>query len=112
MDRAIRSYKDIEIANFIATNYLSFIQEERTSTAQTLEGITVAITGKLTQFKNRDEFKQAIENAGGKVASSVSSKTNYLITNDTSSGSSKNLTAQKLGVEIISETDFIQKFLG
>ena len=112
MDRSIHSYKDIELANFIATNYLTFTQEEKTSTEQTLEGITVAITGKLIQFKNREAFKQAIEDAGGKVTSSVSSKTNYLITNDTSSGSSKNLTAQKLGVEIISEADFIQKFLG
>ena len=63
------------------------------------------------QFKNRDELKQAIITKGGKVAGSVSAKTDYLLTNDTTSGSSKNVAAQKLGVAIISEKDFIEKFL-
>ena len=78
---------------------------------ETLKGITIVITGKLTHFKNRSELQAAIEKAGGKVSSSVSKNTNYLINNDTTSGSSKNLTAKKLNVTIISEQDFIEKFL-
>ena len=51
-----------------------------------------------------------ISQAGGKVASSVSGKTNYLINNDITSNSSKNLTAKKLGVKIITEEDFEKIF--
>lgn len=72
---------------------------------------TVVITGKLALHKNRDELVHRIEEIGGKVASSVSSKTNYLINNDTNSTSSKNAAAKKHGVEIISEKDFVEKFL-
>lgn len=77
---------------------------------KSLDGITVVITGKLNQYKNRDALKEAIEAAGGKVAGSVSKNTNYLINNDATSSSSKNVTAQKLGVEIITESDFMKKF--
>lgn len=75
-----------------------------------LNGITVVITGKLNNYKNRTELQSAIESIGGKVASSVSSKTNYLINNDINSNSSKNLSAKRLGVEIITEDDFVEKF--
>ena len=77
---------------------------------KSLDGITVVITGKLNQYKNRDALKEVIEAAGGKVAGSVSKNTNYLINNDATSSSSKNVTAQKLGVEIITESDFMKKF--
>ena len=75
-----------------------------------LDGITVVITGKLNNYKNRAELQSAIESIGGKVASSVSSKTTYLINNDINSNSSKNVSAKKLGVEIITENDFVEKF--
>ncbi|WP_330697931.1 BRCT domain-containing protein, partial [Lachnoanaerobaculum orale] len=66
------------------------------------------ITGSLQQFSNRNELKELIEKNGGKVSGSVSSKTNYLINNDTASNSSKNKKAKELGVEIISEEDFLK----
>ena len=47
---------------------------------------------------------------GGKVAGSVSSKTNYLINNDATSNSAKNVSAKKLGVEIITEEEFHKIF--
>ncbi len=72
--------------------------------------ITVVITGKLNNFKNRDELKEKIELAGGKVVGSVSAKTDYLINNDIESTSSKNLKAKELGVPIITEEDFCAKF--
>ena len=72
---------------------------------------TIVITGKLTNFKNRNELKSVIEKNGGKVVGSISSKTDILINNDVNSTSSKNKTAQKLGIPIISETDFITQYL-
>ena len=71
-----------------------------------LEGKTFVVTGKLTEFKNRDALKEFIESKGGKVTGSVSKNTTYLINNDTESTSAKNTTAKKLGVPIISEQKF------
>ena len=76
-----------------------------------LKGKTIVITGKLTNFKNRNELKSVIEKNGGKVVGSISSKTDILINNDVNSTSSKNKTAQKLGIPIISETDFMEQYL-
>ena len=45
------------------------------------------------------------------MTGSVTSNTSYLITNDTTSGSRKNREAQKLGVPIISEEEFIEMFV-
>lgn len=73
-----------------------------------LSGKVFVITGSLTHFSNRNEMKELIEKNGGKVSGSVSSKTNYLINNDTASNSSKNKKAKELGVEIISEEDFLK----
>lgn len=70
-----------------------------------LEDKTFVITGSLEYYANRKELKAAIEAEGGKVAGSVSAKTDYLITNDPASGSSKNRTARELGVAIITEAE-------
>lgn len=70
-------------------------------------GKTFCITGKLTKYENRDKLVDNIEKYGGKIVSSVTSKTNYLITNDPTSGSSKNQKAIKFGTKIITEDDFI-----
>ena len=100
-----------EDADYIST-LLTFKKEVVVSTiSNSLENITVCITGKLYNYKNRASLQKDIEDRGGKVSSSVSSKTNYLINNDNTSTSSKNLTAQKLGVEILTEEEFVQKFL-
>ena len=72
-----------------------------------LEGKTFVITGKIKSFKNRDELKSFIESKGGKVTGSVTSKTSYLINNDTSSKTAKNLTAFKLHIPIINEDEFL-----
>lgn len=77
---------------------------------QILDGIAFVITGSLNHFENRDELKSLIERKGGKVTGSVTSKTNYLINNDALSGSSKNKKAKELGVEIITEEEFLEKY--
>lgn len=76
--------------------------------AQILKDKVFVITGSLVQFENRNALKELIEEKGGKVTGSVTSKTNYLINNDTTSSSSKNKKAKELGVEIISEEDFLR----
>ena len=72
-----------------------------------MQGKTFVITGSLEHFENRDAAKERIQQLGGKVAGSVSKKTDYLINNDSSSGSSKNKKAKELGVPIITEAEFL-----
>ncbi|MBQ8075132.1 MAG: NAD-dependent DNA ligase LigA [Oscillospiraceae bacterium] len=76
----------------------------------TCVGLTFVITGDVHSFKNRDEFKAYVEANGGKVAGSVSKKTDFLVNNDPTSGSSKNKKAAELGVPILSEEEFIARF--
>lgn len=73
-----------------------------------LEGKTFVITGSLEHYANRKDLKAEIEAEGGKVAGSVSAKTDYLITNDPGSGSAKNRAARELGVAIITEEDIME----
>ena len=73
-----------------------------------IEGKSIVITGSLEKFKNRDELKSLIEKYGGKVTGSISKKTDYLINNDITSTSSKNVKAQELNIPIITETDFLK----
>ena len=76
-------------------------------TAGAIDGKTFVVTGKLAHYKNRDELKTVIEKNGGKVVGSISGKTDYLINNDVNSTSSKNTSAKKLNIPIISEEDFL-----
>ena len=56
------------------------------------------------------DLKNEIEKRGGKVAGSVSAKTSFLINNDITSSSSKNKKAKSLGIPIISEDDYLERF--
>lgn len=80
---------------------------EQNDNEQIFAGMTFVITGNVYHYANRNEVKEVIEQRGGKVAGSVSSKTNYLINNDVASTSGKNKKAKELGIPIISEDDFI-----
>lgn len=71
-----------------------------------LTGKTFVITGSLNVYKNRDELTKEIKLHGGKVGSSITSKTDYLINNDITSNSSKNKKAKNLGIPIITEKEF------
>ena len=73
-------------------------------------GLTFVITGEVSHYKNRDEFKAYVEASGGKVTGSVTSKTNYLVNNDAASASSKNRKAKELGIPIITEEEFLSRF--
>lgn len=74
------------------------------------KGLTFVITGDVHHYKNRDEFKAYVEAMGGKVTGSVTGKTDYLVNNDAQSTSSKNRKAAQLGVPVITEDEFVERF--
>ena len=76
---------------------------------QLLAGKTFVVSGVFTNY-SRDGIKQAIESYGGKNASSISSKTDYVLAGD-KMGPEKRKKAESLGVPIISEDDF-EKMIG
>ena len=112
MHEAISNY-DYKELDDIVEKFLfvenNLVQRESNSNKQ-LNNLIFVITGKLKSFKNRDELKALIELHGGKVAGSVSKNTNYLINNDNTSNSAKNVSAQKLGIPVITEEEFIKIF--
>ena len=72
----------------------------------TLKGLSFAITGSLSIPRKTLEDK--IISMGGKIATSVTSNTDYLISNETESDSSKFVSAKKFGTKIISEDELNQ----
>ena len=96
------------IENIESLRELLIFETEESETKDIFAGKVFVITGSVEHFSNRNELKEVIEKNGGKVSGSVSSKTNFLINNDTTSNSSKNKKAKELGVEIISEEDFLK----
>jgi DNA ligase (NAD+) len=85
---------------------LQFITDTPTQTLEsdTLAGKTFVISGVFTNI-SREELKDKIEANGGKVQSGVSSKTNYLVAGE-NMGPAKLEKAQKLGVVVLSESQF------
>ncbi len=83
-------------------------KEDTSGSSNKLDGLTFVITGSVEHFANRNEVKDVIEQNGGKVTGSVTSKTNYLINNDNLSNSSKNKKAKELGIAIITEEEFLK----
>ena len=77
--------------------------DKNTAVGNRLEGKTLVVTGKLTQY-TRDEIHELISAQGGRAASSVSKNTDYLIAGE--NAGSKLAKAQELGVEVISESEF------
>lgn len=101
-----RNEKFMEILSNLLAEVTVEKPEENTN-EQIFEGMNFVITGSVTHFANRNEVKAVIEARGGKVTGSVTSKTNYLINNDTTSNSSKNKKAKELNIPIISEENFL-----
>ena len=88
---------------------ISAVDAGAAGAALPLAGMTFVITGSLKNFENRSLMKEYIERLGGKAADSVTSKTTALINNDITSGSGKNKKAKELGVEIITEEEFLRR---
>lgn len=91
-------------------SHLELAEVPKTDTEQNMEGLNFVITGSVEHFSNRNQVKAEIEKRGGKVTGSVTSKTSYLINNDTTSNSSKNKKARELGIPVISEEEFMTKW--
>lgn len=109
MDNSLKNF-DYSEADEIAA-MLNFEQKEVQSEVITsAAGITFCITGKVNIWKNRDALKAYIESIGGKVVGSMSSKVGYLINNDNTSTSAKNVAAKKAGIPIITEAEFVEAF--
>ncbi len=72
-----------------------------------LSGKSFCFTGELTTMKRADA-EQLVKKNGGSIKSSVTKDLSYLVTNDTTSGSSKNQKAAKLGIPVINEKDFLE----
>ena len=73
------------------------------SDPQTLTGLTLVVTGSLEDF-SRDGVNEVIASHGGKSASSVSKKTDYVVVGD--SPGSKLAKAEELGVPVLNESEF------
>lgn len=91
---------------------LTIEQEPESQEEAIFAGKIFVITGAVEHFANRKELQTEIEKRGGKATGSVTTKTSYLINNDTASNSSKNKKAKELGIPIISEQDFLNMLGG
>lgn len=97
---------NLELIGRLKDAGLRFEMEEQEGVSDKLDGASVVVSGVFNAF-SRDELKQLIELNGGKVSSSISSKTTYLVAGE-KMGPSKLKKATDLGVQIISEDEFIK----
>jgi len=86
---------------------LKVSEESLQNQTNKLEGQIFVVSGVFHQM-SRNQLKKAIEDNGGKVSSSISKKTNFIVAGD-NMGPSKLAKAQDLGISIITEQDFIDK---
>jgi DNA ligase (NAD+) len=98
---------DYKEAKYIYYNYLYIKEIKEQTSNDILKNKIFCITGTVHKWANRDEVKAFIESFGGKVTSSVSKNTDYLLNNDINSTTSKNKTAKSLGIPIITEDDLL-----
>lgn len=85
---------------------MELLEEDLTTISDVLQGKIFVVSGVFSRF-SRDELKKAIEDHGGKVAGSISAKTNYVVAGE-NMGPAKLEKATQLNVSILSEEDFIQ----
>ena len=85
---------------------MSLSQEQLDSHTELLKGMTIVISG-VFQKHSRDEYKAMIEQNGGKNTGSISAKTSFILAGE-NMGPSKLQKAEKLGVNIINEDQFLE----
>ena len=81
------------------------IPETKGNVSSGIAGKTFVVTGAVHTFPNRNALKAWIEEHGGKLSGSVSSRTDYLVTNTPDSGTGKNKDAKRLGIPVITEEE-------
>lgn len=90
--------------------YLTCTNTAANETDNKLKDLKFVITGKVELFKNRNELATVIADLGGHVVSKISKNTDYLINNDQTSTSAKSQAAKALGIPVLTEKEFIEKF--
>ena len=111
MAKSIMTYfhneQNIEIVERLRSYGLQMaLSEEQTAQASDkLKGKSIVISG-VFQHHSRDEYKLLIEQHGGKNVGSISGKTSFILAGD-NMGPSKLQKAEKLGIQIVSEDDFL-----
>jgi DNA ligase (NAD+) len=96
--------KNINIISKLKEHGLNFKSEKKSSVNSFFTGKTFVLTGTLSNF-SREEAGEKIIALGGKVTSSVSKKTDYVVAGE--SAGSKLDKANSLGVKILSEEEFV-----
>ena len=101
--------ENLEIVDRLKTYglQLSLSEEQLQNQTDKLKGLVFVVSGVFEQV-SRPELKKLIEDNGGKVSSSISSKTSFVIAGD-KMGPSKRTKAENLGIPIISEVEFLNK---
>ncbi|WP_299432579.1 NAD-dependent DNA ligase LigA [uncultured Maribacter sp.] len=104
-----KNEKNVEIVNRLKEYGVQFeiSADKLLNQTEKLKGQTFVVSG-VFETVSRNDLKKMIEDNGGKVGSSISSKTSFLVAGD-KMGPSKLAKAEKLGVSIISEHEFIEK---
>lgn len=116
MAKSIMTYfhneQNIEIVERLRSYGLQMaLSEEQTVQASDrLKGKSIVISG-VFQHHSRDEYKLLIEQHGGKNVGSISGKTSFILAGD-NMGPSKLQKAEKLGIQIVSEDDFLNMIEG
>jgi len=98
--------ENLEIVNRLKEKGLQFELAHNEDATEKLKGLVFVVSGVFDKF-SRDELKKSIEDNGGKVSSSISSKTDYLVAGD-KMGPAKLKKAEKLEVKIIDENKYLQ----
>ena len=103
-----RNQSNIDIINRLKAHgvQMALSEEQMHKTSDILSGKTIVISGVFTHH-SRDEYKLMIESHGGRNASSISGKTSFVLAGD-NMGPSKLQKAEKLGVPVINEDDFLK----
>ena len=86
------------------------IEKPEAKINNSMAGVTICVTGDVYIFKNRREVENLIVKLGGKLAKSVTGRTNYLVTNDGTTMTNKLKSALEYKTPILSEQEFIDKF--
>ena len=95
----------MQIVDKLKEKGLKFEVEEMEGATSTFQGLVFVVSGVFNKF-SRDELKKSIDQHGGKVSSSISGKTDYLVAGE-NMGPAKLKKAEKLEVKIISEEEYI-----
>ena len=102
--------KNISIVERLRTSGLRFEVEDKSKLSNVLEGKNIVISGKF-EGRSRDDMKALVEEHGGRNLAAVSSNVDFVVAGD-NMGPAKRQKAEKLGVKILSEAEFMQLIEG